>query len=129
MSGVFAVRVVLDQGLPRDAADLLRERGYDCTHVGEIGMSKSSDEEILRWSLEHNATVITLDADFHAILAVSEAGGPSAIRIRRQGLAAPAVVELVEKVLADFGDDLAHGSLITVKANKTTCHRLPIGGR
>ncbi len=92
-------------------------------------MSRSSDEEILRWSLERCATVITLDADFHAILAVSEARGPSVIRIRLQGLGAPAVVELVRKVLADFGDDLLHGSLITIKANKTTCHRLPIGGR
>jgi hypothetical protein len=34
------MRVILDQGVPRDAAALLRERGYQCTHVGEIGMSR-----------------------------------------------------------------------------------------
>ena len=91
-------------------------------------MSVASDKDILAWSLEQKATVITLDADFHAILAVSGAAGPSVIRMRRQGLNALAVVDLVENVLAGFDFDLARGSLVTVKVNKTTCHKLPIGG-
>ena len=44
-----------------------------------------------------------------------------------QGLGAPEVVELVQKVLAGFEADLKRGSLVTVKAHKITCHRLPIG--
>jgi len=90
-------------------------------------MSTASDKEILAWPLEQKAAVVTLDADFQAILAVSGAGGPSVIRMRRQGVNALAVVELVENVLADFEFDLARGSLVTVKVNKTTCHKLPIG--
>jgi len=120
--------LILDQGVPRDAAPLLRERGRACTHVGEIGMSRASDKEILAWSLEHKAVVVTLDADFHAILAVSGAWGPSVIRIRRQGLKADAVVDIVENALAHFEFDAERGSLVTVKMNKTTCHKLPIGG-
>ena len=53
----------------------------DCMHVSEIGMSKAADEEILAFSLGRNAAVLTLDADFHAILAVSGAQGPSVIRL------------------------------------------------
>jgi predicted nuclease of predicted toxin-antitoxin system len=52
-------------------------------------MAMTSDKEILVWSLEQNGILVTLDADFHAILAVSGAAGPSVIRIRRQGLNAP----------------------------------------
>jgi predicted nuclease of predicted toxin-antitoxin system len=96
-------------------------------HVGEIGMSKAADEEILAFSLGRNAVVVTLDADFHAILAVSGAQGPSVIRMRLQGLGAPDVVEVVRKVLASFEAELKGGSLVTVKALKTTCRRLPIG--
>lgn len=70
-----------------------------------------------------------LDADFHAMLAVSGAAGPSVIRIRRQGLYALAVVGLIEKMLADYELDLMQGSLVTIKLNKTTCHRLPVSGR
>lgn len=91
-------------------------------------MAKADDEEILALSMQHRATVVTLDADFHTILAVRGAKGPSVIRIRLQGLDAAAVVKFVEEVLAGFAEDLRHGSLVTVKANKTTCHRLPIGG-
>ncbi len=121
------MRLVLDQGIPHDAAALLRSLGHDCVHVSEIGMSKASDEEILAFSLGRNAVVVTLDADFHAILAVSGAQGPSVIRMRLQGLGAAEVVEVVRKVLASFEGELNRGSLITVKALKTTCHRLPIG--
>ena len=90
-------------------------------------MSRASDEEIIAWSLERTATVVTLDADFHAILAVSGAAGPSVIRIRRQGLDAFAVVELIKTVLVDYELDMLRGSLVTIKLNKTTCHKLPIG--
>jgi predicted nuclease of predicted toxin-antitoxin system len=121
------MRLVLDQGVPQDAAALLRRLGYDGVHVGEVGMSKAADEEILAFSLGRNAVVVTLDADFHTILAVSAAQGPSVTRTRLQGLGAPEVVELVRKVLAGFEAELKRGSLVTVKALKTTCHRLPVG--
>ena len=36
---------------------------------------------------------------------------------------------LIEKMLADYELDLMQGSLVTIKLNKTTCHRLPISVR
>lgn len=45
------MRLLLDQGVPHDAAALLRSFGYDCTHVGEIGMSKATDQEIVAVSV------------------------------------------------------------------------------
>ncbi len=121
------MQFVLDQGVPREAAVLLRSLGHDCIHIGEIGMSKAADEEILAFSLGRDSVVVTLDADFHAILAVSGAHGPSVIRMRLQGLGASEVVGMIRNVLASFEAELKGGSLITVKARKTTCHRLPVG--
>jgi predicted nuclease of predicted toxin-antitoxin system len=95
LSDVPAIRLVLDQGVSRDAAGLLRNMGYRCTHVGEAEMSKATDEAILAWSLEQDAIVLTLDADFHTILAVSGARGPSVVRLRIQGLGAPELAELL----------------------------------
>src|SRR5579884_2320359 len=121
------LKLMLDQGVPRDAAGRLRAIGYDCIHVGEAGLSAASDEEILRLAMEKAAVVVTLDADFHAILAVSGAPGPSVIRIRVQGLRGWETAECVGLVCTRFESELIAGSLVTVKKRKTTCHRLPIG--
>jgi predicted nuclease of predicted toxin-antitoxin system len=94
------MRFVLDQGIPRDAAVRLRAHGHECVHVGEVGMHNATDEEILASAT--GAIVVTLDADFHAILAVSGASGPSVIRLRIQGLRAPEITTLIENVIAEF---------------------------
>lgn len=56
------MQLLLDQGVPRDTAALLRDDGFDCLHVGELEMSKAEDSEILAFAARQNATVITLDA-------------------------------------------------------------------
>jgi hypothetical protein len=38
------ITIVLDQGVPRDAAGRLRDLGYERVHVGEAGMSTAADE-------------------------------------------------------------------------------------
>jgi len=90
-------------------------------------MAKAADEDIMAFALGKNAIIVTLDADFHMMLAVSGASGPSVVRLRLQGLVASELVEVVQNVLAAFEADLNRGSLVTVKAHKTTCHQLPIG--
>jgi predicted nuclease of predicted toxin-antitoxin system len=122
----ISLRLLLDQGVPRDAVSVLRGTGLDCIHAGEIGMSKSEDPEIVAWVRAENAVIVTLDADFHAELAVSGAGKPSVIRLRLQGLDGAAVAKMVLHVLESFGTSLAEGCLVTVKQRKITCHKLPI---
>jgi len=85
----FAAASLEDSATESDSATLLRRLGHDCMHVGEIGMSKAADEEILAFSLGSSAVVVKLDAESHAILAVSGAKRPSVIRMRLQGLGAP----------------------------------------
>jgi len=46
----------------------------------------ASDEAILEEGWNRDAIVVTLDSDFHALLALSNALSPSVIRIRMQGL-------------------------------------------
>jgi len=116
--------VLLDQGLPRDTAAELRDIGIECTHVAEIGKHTASDTEILELAIQCSAVVITLDADFHAILAVKKAVAPSVIRIRMQGLNGPTLTTLLKELLARHARELAAGCLLTVKPRKTTCRLL-----
>ena len=121
------LKLVLDQGVPADAAPLFRQLGYECQHVSEVGMSRADDEEILSFAAERGFAVITLDADFHALLAVNRWRGTSVLRLRREGCRAEAVVEIVEPVLTRYRAELARGAMVSIKEGRVTCHLLPIG--
>ena len=120
--------LVLDEGVSRDAAVVLHRFGHECIHVGEVGKAMATDEEILGIALQENGVVVPLDADFHAILAVSGASSPSVIRIRIEGLRGPEVAECIRLVCGQYEGELMTGCLATVKKRKTTWHMLPIGG-
>ena len=81
-------KVLLDQGLPRSSVIWLRQAGWDAVHVYEMGLSRARDKDILNYARAERRTCITLDADFHAIVAVGndkqEAwDAPAASRRRR----------------------------------------------
>lgn len=122
------IRLLLDQGLPRSAASLLRERGIDVVHVGEILMSSASDAAILAHARAEHCTVITLDADFHALLALSSAHSPSVIRLRIEGLKGVETANLIQRVLELAGNEIQAGALVAVTARGVRVKRLPILG-
>lgn len=91
-------RLLLDQGLPHSAATLLRQVGWNVVHLSEIGMSRASDADILQRARAETRACVTLDADFYSLLPTSGERGPSAIRIRRQGLDAAALAVLLQGI-------------------------------
>ncbi len=120
------MRLLLDQGLPRSAARLLREAGIDTVHVGEIGCSAADDAVILQRGRDEDRIVITLDADFHALLALSRATAPSVIRIRIEGLHGPKAADLIQAVLTRCAEDVKQGAVITVQPRRIRIRRLPL---
>jgi len=120
------MKLLLDQGLPRSAAQLLREGGVDTVHVGEIGLSTANDNDILQRGREDGRVVVTLDADFHSLLAFSGAISPSVIRIRIEGLNGPKSASLIKEVVWGSKADLANGALVTVQPGRIRIRRLPI---
>jgi predicted nuclease of predicted toxin-antitoxin system len=120
------MKLLLDQGLPRSAAVLLRAAGIDSDHVGNRGMATASDAEILALALAEGLVVVTLDADFHTLLALSAATAPSVIRIRIEGLRAPELVALLQTVLVQVDQELNAGAVVTVQEQRIRVRRLPL---
>lgn len=120
------IRFLLDQGLPRSTAVLLRAEGWDAVHVGERGMASASDISILELAVGERRVVVTLDADFHAILALADAHGPSVVRIRHEGLKGTQVVTLLKSVVRKAAEALSAGAMITVAENRVRVKRLPL---
>ncbi|WP_315791199.1 DUF5615 family PIN-like protein [Fischerella sp. JS2] len=120
------MRLLLDQGLPLSAAALLRDANIDAIHVGEIGMSEAEDAEIIQRARDEERSVVTLDADFHALLALDVATTPSVIRIRIERLRAQALTDLLLIVIAECEEDLEQGSAVTVEPSRIRIRRLPL---
>lgn len=107
-------------------ATLLREQGIDAVHTGEMGLATATDARILDEAQNENRVVVTLDADFHALLALTGASSPSVIRIRIEGLRASAFAELLRELLGDWNSELDAGVLLTVQPGRVRLRRLPL---
>ena len=69
---------------------------------------------------------MTLDADFHSLLALSGATGPSVVRVRIEGQRAEELATLLVSVLKVCKDDLVQGAVISVTENGARIRRLPL---
>ena len=120
------MKLLLDQGLPRSAAKLLNKSAINTIHVCEIGYATATDDMILQLGRKENYIIVTLDADFHALLALSAATKPSVIRIRIEGLKGEAVAKLLKIVINKCAHDLEYGATVTVQKNRIRLRHLPL---
>jgi predicted nuclease of predicted toxin-antitoxin system len=122
------IRLLLDQGLPRSTVDVLVNAGWDVIHASQCGLATASDEQILDFARAHDRVICTLDADFHALLAVSGVSGPSVIRIRREGMRGSEVASLLVRVWSEVATSIERGAVVTVTEKSIRLRQLPIGG-
>ncbi len=120
------MRLLLDQGLPRSAVLHLKNAGIEAAHVGDRGLATASDSKILDVGRQEGCVVVTLDADFHALLALSGVTGPSVIRIRIEGLRAVDLATLLLDVLKVCRDDLMKGAMVSVTESGVRIRILPL---
>ncbi len=122
------MRLLLDQGLPRSTVEHLHRAGFEATHVAELGLASASDARILEFARQDDCTVVTLDADFHALLVFAGATRPSVVRVRIEGLRAPDLARLLEDVLKVCEGDLKSGAMVSVNENGIRIRKLPVIG-
>ena len=123
------IRLLLDQGLPRATGKHLSATAWDVMHVGDIGLSRATDQQILDYAKSDNRVCVTLDADFHALLATADASGPSVIRIRKEGLHASALAELLTAVWPHVEKHVIDGAMVTITEKSIRVRGLPVSGK
>ena len=98
-------------------------------HASTLGLAEAVDSAILEHARDGGWVVVALDADFHAILALSGASSPSVVRVRVEGLKGAELVTFLTPVLERCRESLSSGALITVTGSRVRIRRLPIAGR
>jgi predicted nuclease of predicted toxin-antitoxin system len=120
------MKLLLDQNCSAGAAEILRSSGLDVVHTREVGLATADDLDIIQWCRDENRIVITLDADFHAHLALTAARTPSVVRIRIEGLGDTDLATLITRIVGLYRDDLLRGTALTVRATSVRVHALPL---
>ena len=120
------MKLLLDEGLPLRAAAGLRDTGHAAEHILEAGLQGASDEMILTRARDQGAVVVTRDSDFHMLLAMSGADKPSVVRLRVEKLDHVAMAELIARIVATAGEQLAAGVAVSATPYELRMRRLPI---
>jgi predicted nuclease of predicted toxin-antitoxin system len=119
------MRILLDMNLsPRLATELI-ERDVEAVHWLDLGDPRATDSEILNYALSAGFTVLTHDLDFGAILAATNARGPSVVQIRTQDLLSESIAALIARILTSYENEIAYGCLITIDPVRSRLRLLP----
>lgn len=92
------LRLLLDQMIDSDVAADLRAAGHDVCCVGEVGMKRADDGEILQLAIREGRILVTLDEDFGDWAVLPLDRHPGVIRVK----AVPTSTEMIESVLFPF---------------------------
>ncbi len=95
----------IDENLPVETADLLREAGYDAITVVEQQLGGSADSEIASRCQVEGRSLVTLDADFADIRTYppAEFAGMIVLRLRSQDK--PHVLETLNHLIPVFDSE------------------------
>ncbi len=95
-------------------------------HTVDLEMNRATDREIIEYAKKEKRICVTLDSDFHTILAVNGMDSPSAVRIRQEGLRGADMANLLKQVWVQIESQLSAGSLITVTDEAIRIRKLPV---
>ena len=121
------MRLLLDLNLPLALCDRFAAGGHDPVHWSSVGDLRAPDATILNYASQHDMVVVTHDLDFGALLAASQAEGPSVIQFRTQDVLSTPFVEVILSTIKRFESELLAGALVVIDERRSRVRVLPIG--
>lgn len=115
-----------DMHISPKTCKVLAEKGYRIKRVSEVLPADAPDRAILEYAEQSSMVVLTQDLDFSALLAVSNASGPSVITLRVSNVEPLAVANLLAGLLPQVEGQLAQGAIVSVSDRSFRIRRLPI---
>jgi predicted nuclease of predicted toxin-antitoxin system len=120
------MKILVDMNLPPEWAGFLAAHGIEAVHRSKIGNPRARDSEIMAWARQHGHIVFTHGLDLAAIVATTNAEGPSVVQMRTQDVVPSAVGDDILHVLNDHWDVLEQGAIVTVDKVTSRVRILPI---
>ena len=105
---------------------VLNKAGFEAVHWSNIGPPSAEDKTLMAWAIDHERIVFTHDLDFSALLAASQAQGPSVFQVRSQNIMPQHLGKIVVSALRQFEETLKQGALVTVDEKRSRVRILPL---
>jgi predicted nuclease of predicted toxin-antitoxin system len=122
------MRILVDMNLSPQWCPWLRNCGVEAVHWSEIDDPGAADSVLLRWAREHDYVVLTHDLDFGAILAASDALGPSVVQMRVRDVMPATAGPLIINALRQHDAMLQQGALMSIEPARNRVRFLPLRG-
>jgi len=120
------LKFLIDMPVTPDAAPHLRAAGHDAIHAIDLGLARSSDNELLAVARREGRIVITADLDYPRLIALQQADRPGVILFRGGAYSDREMLALLDRVLARASTlDLDH-SIVVVDRTRIRRRALPI---
>jgi predicted nuclease of predicted toxin-antitoxin system len=120
------MKILVDMNLPPEWVGFFAAHGIEAAHWSRMGSPHARDLEIMAWARQHKYIVFTHDLDLAAIVATSNAEGPSVLQMRTQDVLPSSVGDDIIHVLNDHREVLEKGAIVTVDKVASRVRILPI---
>ncbi len=117
------IRFLIDEDMPRSTAKVLRQAGFECFDVRDIGLKGAEDGVIYDWAQKENCIILTEDLGFSNTLRFP-IGSHKGIVIGRFPNEMPTgtINKLLENLIVSIRDDLS-GNLTIIEPGKIRIRR------
>lgn len=123
------MKFLIDMNLSPRWRAILQAEGWDSVHWSQVGAAAAPDHEVMQWALADERIVLTHDLDYGAMLAATQATGPSVVQVRTQDVRPQSLAPLLVEILRQYENELKAGGLLIVDEAKSRVRLLPLSGR
>src|SRR5688572_27638106 len=120
------MKFLVDMNLSPKWCMLLQAEGWDSVHWSDVGDASAPDHEIMQWALAEDRVVLTHDLDFGAMLAATQASGPSVVQVRTHDVRPHSLGPFLIPLIHRHKDRLEAGALIVVDEGRSRVRVLPL---
>ena len=120
------MKVVIDMNLSPRWIEVFERNGLHAVHWSAVGDHRAADRVIMDWARVNEYVIFTHDLDFGALLAVTQAEGPSVIQVRAQDVMPEHMEGVVIAAVRQYGSLIEEGALIIVDESTARARILPI---
>lgn len=119
------MKLLVDMNLTPDWVEVFKRQGWEALHWATVGDPRASDSTIMEWARVNGYVVFTHDLDLAAVLATTQAQGPSVVQIRTHDMMPQKLGKRFVQILLHYKSLLEAGALITIDENRSRVNILP----